>query len=276
LIEDIYEDIIDKIRKILKEKTQLSIKELITTYLTNYEYENIIALIKFLLSSNILVLKNPNSENDLETSIVQWNEVKKDLKIPKRKFPEFNTIRLCVTFPPFDTSGLLIQLKKHHININSLLNEFSSLFSKAKTSIKISSPFLEYNGFEYFKDILIQKAKLKVKLQILSRQIKINEKNSRYNDIKRIYECFSKEKLENFIDIRNYYYQSKNHILMSSIHAKIILIDDNIAYIGSGEIRKNCFEKNLEVGVILTGSKVTELVLIYDKLFSKSEVMEFS
>ena len=123
---------------------------------------------------------------------------------------------------------------------------------------------------------MIKKAKLKVSLQILSRQIKIEEKNSRYTDIKKVYECFLKKGLERFIDIRNYYYQSKDNKLMSSIHAKIIIIDDNLAYVGSGEIRKNSFEKNLEVGVILTGSKVSELTLIFNKLFSKSEVVQFT
>jgi len=276
LIEDIYEDIIEKIRKILKDGTQLSIRELINSkYLANYEYENVIALIKFLLSSNFLEIKSQTSLNEFETSIIEWNETKHDLKIPKRKLLEFDTTRLCITFPPFNISGLLSQMKEHYINMNSLLDEFSNLFSKAKTSIKICSPFLEYNGFEYFKEILIKKAKLKVNLQVLSRQIKIEEKNSRYNDIKKVYECFLKEGLERFIDIRNYYYQSKDNKLMSSIHAKIIIIDDNLAYVGSGEIRKNSFEKNLEVGVILTGSKVSELTLIFNKLFSKSEVVQF-
>lgn len=276
LKDDTYEAIIKIIRKELQDKNHITIKELIASnYLAEYEYENIIALLKFLLASNFLISNNHFSVNDFENNIIGWNKEKDDIIIPKRKSLTFDTTRLCITFPPFNTSSLLSHMKTHSIIMNSLLDEFTNLFSRATFSIKICSPFLEYDGFEYFKDLLIQKAKQRVSIQILSRQIKLGEKFTRYDDIKEVYNCFLREGVESFLNIRNYYYQSKDNKLVSGIHAKLIIIDDTLAYIGSGEVRKNSFERNLEIGVILTGSKVSELSMIFNKLFSKSEVIDF-
>jgi len=276
LIKDIYNDIIEQIKEILHNGSQLSIRDIIKSpHLANHDFENVIALIKFLISKEFLEIKKKSSLNNLSATIVTWNDTKSDLKIPERELREFNSIKLCMTFPPFDLSGLSTQMKQHDISMGSLIEEFSHLFSKAKTTIKICSPFLEYNGFEYFKERLIKKARARVNIKMLSRQIKIGEKNSRYYNIKKIYDCFQQEGLEQYIDIRNYYYKSMDDKLVSSIHAKMIIVDDSFSYIGSGELRKNSFTKNFETGVILTGSKVIETAIIFDKIFSKSEVVKF-
>ncbi|MBN1213837.1 MAG: hypothetical protein JXA99_00190 [Candidatus Lokiarchaeota archaeon] len=271
-----YDDIIKIIKDILNNDNEISVNQLINSRdLANYEYENKLSLTKYLLSIGLLELKDQNSNNTLESLVVRWNKEKNDFVVPKKKILNFNTIRICITLPPFNISGLINQMKKYNFQMNSLVKEFSDLFLRAKTSIKICSPFLEYNGFAYFEEILINKVRQGVKLQILSRQIKYDDKDSRFGDFKNIFKVFLDKGLDRSINIRNYYFQSKDKLLMSSIHAKMILIDDYFAYIGSGEIRKNSFKKNLEIGIILSGSKVSELVYIFDKLFSKSEVMNF-
>jgi len=273
LIEPPYERIIKEIKIIISSSNGTSIRELIeSNSLSMFDYEDLIASIKFLISSSaIIISKKSHLFKDNE---VKWNSKNIDIKIPQKELLKIDSTRICATFPPFNTSGLINQMKDHQIQMNSLVDEFNYLFSRAKSTIKICSPFLEYNGFNFFKEVLIKKAKMDVKIKILSRQIKLNEKNTRYFDIEKLYKVFDEKGLKKKIEIRNYYYQSKER-LTSSIHAKLIIIDDNLAYIGSGEIRKNSFEKNLELGVIISGSKVTELSLLFDKLFSKSEVVIF-
>ena len=47
------------------------------------------------------------------------------------------------------------------------------------------------------------------------------------------------------ISIHNYHF-FKERSVVSSIHAKIIVCDYKYAYVGSGERRKNSFDKNFE------------------------------
>ena len=50
----------------------------------------------------------------------------------------------------------------------------------------------------------------------------------------------------------------------------MIVCDYEYAYVGSGELRRNSFDKNFEIGVILEGGKAYQLGKIFDKLFSVS------
>lgn len=276
--EKIYKEIIGKIKDVLQKKKKLHIEELLSSnILKKYRYENLIAIIKLLISSgNLLVQICDGKHPKFERNIVHWNFSQDNILIPKKEPLQFDQTSLCITLPPFTQFGLTNQMRDHSILMNTLLEEFIHLFSLAKYSIKICSPFIEYNGFKYFKDIILEKARKKVKIDILSREISIRDNISRHNDLKKIFEIFRINNLENKIDIRNYYFNSPKHNLLSSIHAKLIIIDDKKAYIGSGEIRENRFKKNLELGVIISGSKVIELSLIYEKIFNKSEVISFS
>ena len=271
---NIYEEIIQIFEKKFEEREKIFIKELIyDNDLFPYNFDNIKALIKHLMRIGKLK-RIDTGDTKFENYIVRWvSEVK--LELPKPRKYEFKEVRTCITLPSFNIFGLTDFLKKKQIKMNLLTDEFGKIFSSAKEIIKICSPFIEWNGFIYFKDVLIKKAKEKVKIQILSREINKKENIVRYNDVKRIYEYFRDNYLEQQLEVRNYYFKTEDNKLASSIHAKLIISDNNKAYIGSGEIRENSFKKNLELGLVVLGKKVKELVLIFDNIFSKSEVIQF-
>jgi len=188
---------------------------------------------------------------------------------------QFETAEICLSLPPFDKFGLIDFYKDKNIKAKTLKSQFYSLFNEAKKSIKICSPFLEWSGFTYFQDILLSKAQQNVKIKILSREINSSENNRRFEEFRKIYECFKSKNLENNLFIRNYYYETENKKLASSIHAKIIIIDNIKAYVGSGEIRKNSLEKNFELGLIVSGEKVKDLKNIFKGIFSRAEEVNF-
>ncbi len=239
-----------------------------------FSSNNVIFIIKHLISYDKLQIISSKDKKFIEYVIV-WNKSKKLEELPKVDELLFDSSNLCFTFPPFDKFGILNHLKDKGLTIRTLKEEFLNLFLEAKSSIKICSPFLEWNGFKYFKDVLMLKARDKVKIDILSRQIQLLEKGSRFEDVKQIYKFFKLNHVEKNISIRNYYYNKEDKRLASSIHAKTIIIDETKAYIGSGEIRKNSFEKNFELGLILSGKKVKEIRILFDSIFSRSEIIKF-
>lgn len=181
--------------------------------------------------------------------------------------------KLVMSLPPYDTFGLKRNLELANINYFNIKNEFEKLFECSEESIYICSPFLEWNGFDAFLPILLSKAKKGVDIKIISRQIDKNDFQSRFQDIKKVNDHF----INNFskVQIRNYHYHSNNYVI-SSTHAKFIVCDNNIAYIGSGELRNNSFEKNFELGVIIQGKKAKQLGIIFNRLFSVSEEIDFN
>lgn len=270
-----YNIILDNLEQVFLSRQKLSIQELLSCNEINiFNSEKVIALIKFLISQDKIHILDSENKRFMDY-VIQWNPLKKIADLPQIKELYFDTIEICLSLPPFDKFGLIDFYKDKNIKVKTLKSQFYSLFNEAKKSIKICSPFLEWNGFTYFQDILLSKAQQNLKIKILSREIKNSENRRRFEEFSKIYECFKSKNLENNLLIRNYYYRTENKRLASSIHAKIIIIDNIKAYIGSGEIRKNSLEKNFELGVIVSGEKVKDLKNIFKGIFSRAEEVRF-
>jgi len=269
-----YSNIIKIIGSVVKDKKSFIIKDIINLrQLKSYDYSEIKAFLKYLIRiEKFIVLQKDNKS--FEDCLVKWNPAL-TLSLPAVEDLTFKDIKACVTLPPFNIYGLSDILNEKQIKVNFLRDEFEKLFQSASNSIKICSPFIDWNGFSYFKDIFLSKAKNNVNIQILSREIDKQNNPYKHQELNKIYTLFKDNFLSPLVDIRNYHFETEDKRLASSIHAKLIIIDNKSAYVGSGEIRENSFTKNLEIGVILTGKKIKEFVLIFDNLFARSEVIRF-
>ncbi len=266
-----YNVIFNNLEQVFLSRQKLSIQELLSYKEVNvFNSEKVIALIKLLISYDKIHILDSENKKFMDY-VIQWNTLKKIADLPQIKELYFDSTEICLSLPPFDKFGLIDFYRDKNINVKTLKSQFYSLFNEAKKTIKICSPFLEWNGFTYFQDVLLSKAQQNVKIEILSREISSSENNRRFEEFRKIYECFKSKNLENNLFIRNYYYRTENKKLASSIHAKIIIIDNIKAYVGSGEIRKNSLEKNFELGLIVSGEKVTELKNIFKGIFARAE-----
>ncbi len=220
-------------------------------------------IIHYLLTEGMIGITKPNKIFD-KTTIHRIRKI----RIPNLKsqsIPDFP--KVVISLPPFDIFGLQSELDRLKLNLNNIEDEFECMFSNAKANILICSPFIDFQGIKRFIPILQEKARAGVKIKIITRQSKKGIPNSRYDEVKTIYDAF--EKIKDSISIRDYHYQSSSGI-DSSTHAKLIVCDYEIAYIGSGEIRKNSFMKNFEMGVVIYGEQARSVGLIFDKLYSVS------
>lgn len=232
----------------------------------NYNQEIINESIRFFLSEKILII----AEDSMKF---------RNIKLKSGRKPSFyliddskeNSPKIVLNLPPFNNFGIKTGLNEAGIKYFDQKDEIGLLFETAYDSIKICSPFLEFNGIKEYIPLLISKSKNGVEIKIISRQIDKKDPQTRYWEIKQLFDIFKKEKLN--LKIRNYHYFTKR--VESSTHAKLIICDNKQAYIGSGELRKNSFEKNFEVGVIVEGKKASELGLIFEELFLVSRDVNF-
>jgi len=264
-VEEKYYSFMNEMIEYLSECKEIQIKQLIEYFITRHNVNNefIIEIIHYLQSKGSIVITEDNVifQNN-KIKMVTKPEIEQMEKI-EEKYPQ-----ICVSFPPFDIYGLESKISQHNMNFDTLKNSFHRLFNSATKTIGICSPFLEYNGIDDFLPVLLKKAKEGVKIQILSRQISDKDPNNRYNQILDVKKVFNDHKLP--ISIRNYHYYLNGKIA-SSTHAKIVVIDSLYAYVGSGEIRKNSFEKNFEIGIIVDGEEARKIGIIFNDLYSVSE-----
>lgn len=246
----------------------IEVKLIIQKLLKNgYDELKVKESIEFLLSKKYLVITEKN-----------YNFYSNKIKLNKRPFlnlleeNESSYTEIIMSLPPFNIFGLKDALNSHEIQFKLLKDEIKKMFSEAEHSIYICSPFIEFNGINDFLRILKSKSKKGVEIKIIARQISKNDPQNRYNEIKRVYDSFQNEGCE--IKIRNYHYQLKDRV-NSSTHAKFIVCDYKDAYIGSGELRRNSYEKNFELGVKIKDKKARELGIIFDELFSVAKDIDW-
>jgi phosphatidylserine/phosphatidylglycerophosphate/cardiolipin synthase-like enzyme len=176
--------------------------------------------------------------------------------------------KLVLSLPPFNHFGLDSFIKSNNIDYLELEDAVINLIRSACNTISISSSFLEINTVPEIKGELLNKAN-HTKIRILVRQVN-DENTSRKENIEAfIMEAKRRGVLKN-IEIRDYHYSEKPPVL-SSVHAKFIIVDGFRMYLGSGEIRRNSIEKNFEAGIIKTGNIAKDLEKIFMEIFSKAK-----
>lgn len=144
---------------------------------------------------------------------------------------------------------------------------FKRIISSAERMIRISSPFLQKNvaneaGIPDLEKIILMAYQRGCKFVILSREVY----SKRAPDLGWLIELTRKNGFSEKLEIFDYHKSKNGSTVDSSTHAKLIISDEEMAYIGSAELRLNSLYKNFEVGVLLKGPKITGLVELFDSM----------
>lgn len=264
-VEKKYQKIFVSLIDVLLKDPGMSIEQLKKKILDNYPINEQILdeAIYYLISKGCIGISEPCKK--FEKTKIKLIE-KPEIELMKTHMIE-EYPKILISLPPYNIFGLETELKQLGFPIHTLREGFQKLFEIAEHNIYICSPFLEYSGFESYISTLLSKAMSGVDIKIISRQISRRDPDNRYEQIKKILKTF--EQKNTHISIHNYHFAKSGEVL-SSIHAKMIICDYEYAYIGSGELRRNSFDKNFEVGVVFRGEKAFQLGKIFDKLFSAS------
>lgn len=255
------QNLIEILKKLEETKIHIIIEEMMEAQ--KYKREKIEEIISFFITNNFIeVLKQERSFSNFLVKLKKTPEIQL-----KEKSLMNERINLTLTLPPFNIFGLGSELERKSIEYDTLEESFRALFEAAKNHIFICSPFMDNKGFSLFEGIIREKLQQGIILKILTRIGKKNN-NSRMREISRIYEKI--KFFKNQVFIYDYLFEKTNR-LQSSIHSKIIIVDDQRAYLGSGEIRENSFRKNFELGLILEGEMVSDISTIFEKICSFSQ-----
>ena len=182
-----------------------------------------------------------------------------------------DSVRIVISKPRLRELGLFnIQYRNDQIDT---IDCFRTLIDSSRGIIRICSPFMESNvlhhdAFPDLADRISNAFNRDVKIKILSRDFE-ERGSSGVLWIKNLAEKLDKECNLTIVD---YHLLSDSGNVLSSTHAKLIISDDKLAYVGSAELRKNSLIANFEVGCLISGPQVVGLCEIFDTMHSKGTV----
>ena len=168
--------------------------------------------------------------------------------LPKIGCMELDYRPIAITYPAFDNRGIPAK-NPFSRSISSIVESIQDIIYSARNRILILSPYAEEDGLNYLHDMLVMKLKNGVEVKLIVREL--DEDTPRRNRLIR----WVKDNLamyDNF-SLYNYHYVSNNGHIDSTCHAKVVVADNNYAYVGSGDVRSRAFNLNLEMGTIHKG-----------------------
>lgn len=247
-----------------------SVNEIITFFkMENLSTSIIKDFIFYLIIKEFFKIKEYRKDI-IQSKIIFQKKIQLKIKPSIKKPPS----PLVISIPPFNKFGFESALREQQIEYVPIKDKLVELIENARKNIKICSPFMELYNLKEIEDLIISKLDDRVTVKILTRELNDPE-SDRYNQFNKFVNRIKNLDLIDKIEIRDYHF-SNNGVVLSSTHSKIMIVDDKIAYLGSGEIRYNSFFKNFEIGMIFNDSNlVNDLSAIFDIIFSMSKKLSW-
>jgi hypothetical protein len=150
---------------------------------------------------------------------------------------------------------------------------FREIIVSAKDVLRICSPFIQKNvlsddSFPELRKLLIDALKRNVEIRLLSRELF----QGRDKEIQWVIDIADDLGKNDNLRVVDYHLSMEDGTILSSTHAKLIIADYAMAYVGSAELRRNSLVTNLEVGCLVRGSQVFGICEVFDFMFSHGRI----
>ena len=146
-------------------------------------------------------------------------------------------------------------------DLPSTISVFRLITAVASSRLDIVSPYIDDSGVSMLRDALLQAAERRVQVRIITREAR-KPHASRLRGLAEIAAIASPQ-----LSVRDYHTQKGEYAHFTSVHAKLVLADERIGYVGSAELRGNALVKNFELGSVLTGSAAQLASQSFDALW---------
>jgi phosphatidylserine/phosphatidylglycerophosphate/cardiolipin synthase-like enzyme len=144
------------------------------------------------------------------------------------------------------------------VSAMSTLDAFRFVIAASDTHLRIASPFIEADGLKPIAPWLRAAAQRGVELVLLNRDPGGSPSAPLAHDA--LSRLFGPR-----FRVASYHVTADRRQLLS-LHAKLLIADESVAYVGSAEIRRHSLELNFELGVLVCGSSVPGLVRLFDAI----------
>jgi putative cardiolipin synthase len=151
------------------------------------------------------------------------------------------------------------------MGMDGLLSTLASQVKRTEHEIVLLSPFFEGEGFGRLADVLLDALERDIELTIVTRYLSDPDSHN-YGVIESFIERATDRGVASMVSLIDYTVWSNATPASErrqggenpkfTLHAKVMLFDTRAAYVGSANITDYGFDRYLELGVLLEGSKV--------------------
>lgn len=167
--------------------------------------------------------------------------------------------------------------------MENLLSTLVSQVKRCDNEIVLLSPFFEGDGFGRLADVLLNALNRDVELTIVTRYL-ADTGSHNYSVIQSFMDRVAVEGLASNVSLVDYTVwdgetpaKHQNRVNPKyTLHAKMMLFDAQAVYIGSANVTDYGFNRYLEMGVLLEGTKVTSFRQLCDHLLGSEGAIEIS
>lgn len=156
------------------------------------------------------------------------------------------------------TTTLVATQPEQLVSAMPTLDAFRFVIAAADGQLRIASPFIEANGLKPLAPWLRAAAARGVELVLLNREPQGSPSAAT-----------AREALARLFGTRfraaRYHITAERRQLLS-LHAKLVIADESVAYVGSAEVRRHSLELNFELGVLIRGDSVSGLARLFDAI----------
>jgi phosphatidylserine/phosphatidylglycerophosphate/cardiolipin synthase-like enzyme len=137
--------------------------------------------------------------------------------------------------------------------------------AEATDTVRIANPY--FDDTEHVLDDLAALPRRGVNLKLVTREVDTDDPNqSAVDAIEEITGQLLDDERKHLL-VRDFYDTDRYDKQLGATHAKAVIIDEQIAYLGSANLTRLSLTGNFELGVLLRGELVADLVAVFDAMF---------
>lgn len=246
-------------------------KDLLSKALSDIQSESTsISAINLLLSNGIIKTSNGCLHPEFNINDFNWLNYLLDRE----------QSAMVLGLPGAHTIVLTEELEKKSVLYIDHDVAWRSLLNNSERTLDIISPFIDPEGIDLFANDLLRALKKRIPVRIITRRFDPGLTSQKRSAIERLVNKVKSEYRASdlcfgYFHDGNCTEEKMNHL--GSVHAKMLIQDNKIAYVGSGEFRKNSAYMNLEIGFVRTDPlEISRLATVFEIFWGLCDVREWS
>jgi phosphatidylserine/phosphatidylglycerophosphate/cardiolipin synthase-like enzyme len=146
------------------------------------------------------------------------------------------------------------------------LDALNMSISSANRELRISSPFADPDTVALLYPSFRKAAGRGVRVKFLVRSARDRQLLTALRNVRDVYMRLG---IPDMFSVRCYEVNVAG-LLVEAIHAKVVIADRELAYVGSGELRRHSLIADVEVGLLVRGVAVERLVDLFDVVWDRA------
>lgn len=155
----------------------------------------------------------------------------------------------------------------HNAEHPPTLVAFRQIIAAATAHLYLVSPFIDGGGVALLYEALAEAVRRQVEIRLLTRQV-ADRQASRTAGLERLFTLGKSQ-----VQVRDYHTKARGLAHFTSVHAKLVLADAAIGYVGSAEVRANALTKNFELGSIIKGTDAANALDAFNSVWEAAKAV---